>query len=82
LGLTGLRVTLHALRRALAPLADSHGDDLVMNIGHVYFVNPAASVWIDTDAFTTHFESGLRFERQGLPRRRRARVRRRRSALS
>jgi DNA-binding SARP family transcriptional activator len=58
--LNSLRVTLHSLRRALAP-----GDaDPIINLGAVYFLNPAAAVWVDADVFTAHFETGLRLERQ------------------
>jgi DNA-binding SARP family transcriptional activator len=64
-GLNALRVTLHALRRALAPTDGSAStDEVIANVGHAYFLNPTLSVWVDADAFATHFDAGLRFERQ------------------
>jgi DNA-binding SARP family transcriptional activator len=41
--------------------------ELILNTGHVYYLNPAASVWVDADAFAAHFEAGLAFERQARP---------------
>ncbi len=62
-GMNGLRVTLHSLRKTLA----ASGADPIMNVGAVYFLNPAGSLWVDADVFSTHFEEGLRIERrQGL----------------
>ncbi|HET6315873.1 MAG TPA: bacterial transcriptional activator domain-containing protein, partial [Chloroflexota bacterium] len=59
--MNALRVTLHSLRRALfAPNGDP---DPVKSDGAVYFLNPDAHVWVDADAFSAHFEAGLRTER-------------------
>ena len=59
-----LRVTLHSLRRALAPASGGTAADPVINVGAVYFLNSAADVWVDADAFSKRFEAGLRSERQ------------------
>jgi DNA-binding SARP family transcriptional activator len=63
-GLNALRVAVHALRRALAPGGAAGTVEPLITMGSAYLLNPAAGVWIDADAFTGHFESGLRFERQ------------------
>ena len=64
-GLNALRVTLHALRRALAPGDGVAGlDEVVVSVGHAYFLNPMLNVWVDADAFAAHFDAGLRLERQ------------------
>jgi DNA-binding SARP family transcriptional activator len=65
--LNRLRVTLHTLRQALLPTPDGHdpADDIVLNVGPTYVLNPAALIWVDADAFSAHFEAGLRLERQG-----------------
>jgi DNA-binding SARP family transcriptional activator len=59
----GLRVTLHALRRAVAQVApDSDPIDLIRAEGDTYVLNPDG-LWIDSDAFEQHYSAGLRFER-------------------
>jgi DNA-binding SARP family transcriptional activator len=59
----GLRVTLHALRRAVAMAApDRQPVDLVRAEGDTYVLN-TDGVWIDSDAFNQHYSAGLRFER-------------------
>jgi len=64
--LNRLRVTLHTLRQALMPSrAQDASDDLVLNVGPTYVLNPATLVWVDADAFSAHFEAGLRLERLG-----------------
>jgi len=66
-GLNALRVAVHALRRALTPVDAVGAVDPLSTLGAAYILNPAASVWIDADAFTAHFESGLRLERLSRP---------------
>jgi DNA-binding SARP family transcriptional activator len=63
-GMNGLRVILHSLRRALAVSGNGTAADPVVNVGAIYYLNPAAAVWVDADTFTTHFDAGLRLERQ------------------
>jgi DNA-binding SARP family transcriptional activator len=59
----GLRVTLHALRRALAMAApDCVPVDLIRAEGDTYVLN-TQRVWIDADVFSEHYSAGLRFER-------------------
>jgi DNA-binding SARP family transcriptional activator len=59
----GLRVTLHALRRAVAQLAPEREPlDLVRAEGDTYVLN-THGLWIDSDAFDEHYSAGLRFER-------------------
>jgi DNA-binding SARP family transcriptional activator len=60
----GLRVTLHALRRAIARLgADQPPLELVRAEGDTYVLN-TEGVWIDVDAFDQHYAAGLRYERK------------------
>jgi DNA-binding SARP family transcriptional activator len=60
----GLRVTLHALRHAVAATGgDSPLLELVKADGDTYVLN-TEGVWIDVDAFSEHYYAGLRFERQ------------------
>ena len=59
----GLRVTLHALRRAIAMAApDCEPVDLIRAEGDTYVLN-TQGVWIDADVFSEHYSAGLRFER-------------------
>lgn len=59
----GLRVTLHALRRAIATVApDQPSTELIKAEGDTYVLN-TAGLWIDSDAFDEHYSAGLRFER-------------------
>jgi DNA-binding SARP family transcriptional activator len=59
----GLRVTLHALRRAIAQVApDLESSDLIRAEGDTYVLN-TQGLWIDSDAFDEHYSAGLRFER-------------------
>jgi DNA-binding SARP family transcriptional activator len=60
----GLRVTLHALRRAVAQVAaDGEPIDLIRAEGDTYVLNPDG-LWIDSDAFEEHYSAGLRYERR------------------
>jgi DNA-binding SARP family transcriptional activator len=59
----GLRVTLHALRRAITAVApDQPPIDLVRAEGDTYVLN-TTGLWIDADAFDEHYSAGLRLER-------------------
>jgi DNA-binding SARP family transcriptional activator len=61
----GLRVTLHALRHAIASTGpDSAPVDLIRAEGDTYVLN-TSDVWMDADAFTEHYSAAVRFERQG-----------------
>ncbi len=60
----GLRVTLHALRHAVAATGcDKSLLELVKADGDTYVLN-TDGVWIDVDAFSEHYYAGLRYERQ------------------
>jgi DNA-binding SARP family transcriptional activator len=60
----GLRVTMHALRRALAAAApDRPGVDLIRAEGDTYVLD-TRGVWIDADEFSERYIAGLRFERE------------------
>ncbi len=60
----GLRVTLHALRHAVAAAGcDNALLELVKADGDTYVLN-TEGVWIDVDAFSDHYYAGLRYERQ------------------
>jgi DNA-binding SARP family transcriptional activator len=59
----GLRVTLHALRRAIAQVApDREPLELIRAEGDTYVLN-TQGMWIDSDAFDEHYSAGLRWER-------------------
>jgi len=59
----GLRVTLHALRRAIAAVApEQPSTELIKAEGDTYVLN-TAGLWIDSDAFDEHYSAGLRLER-------------------
>jgi DNA-binding SARP family transcriptional activator len=59
----GLRVTLHALRRAIAQVApDGEPIELIRAEGDTYVLN-THGMWIDSDAFDERYSAGLRFER-------------------
>jgi len=58
-----LRVTLHALRRALAN--DQSAQPYILSRGDSYRLNPEAPLWIDVEAFSERFEAATRLERQG-----------------
>jgi DNA-binding SARP family transcriptional activator len=59
----GLRVTLHALRRAIAQVAPEQKPlELIRAEGDTYVLN-TQRLWIDSDAFNEHYSAGLRFER-------------------
>lgn len=59
----GLRVTLHALRRAIAQVAPERNPlDLIRAEGDTYVLN-TEGMWIDSEAFDEHYAAGLRFER-------------------
>jgi DNA-binding SARP family transcriptional activator len=59
----GLRVTLHALRRAVAQVAPENAPlDLIRADSDTYVLN-TCGLWIDSDAFDEHYSAGLRFER-------------------
>jgi DNA-binding SARP family transcriptional activator len=59
----GLRVTLHALRRAIVQLAPERKPlDLIRAEGDTYVLN-TDGLWIDSDAFDEHYSAGLRYER-------------------
>ena len=51
--LRNLRVTLHALRRALDGPTESHATPYVLTRGDRFQLNPGAPVWVDTYAFNT-----------------------------
>src|SRR5258708_9016008 len=60
----GLRVTLHALRHAVAATGcDTSLLELVKADGDTYVLS-TEGVWIDVDAFSEHYYAGLRYERQ------------------
>ena len=60
----GLRVTLHALRHAVAATGCENSLlELVKSDGDTYVLN-TEGVWIDVDAFSDHYYAGLRYERQ------------------
>lgn len=62
--ISGLRVTLHALRRALAQVAaDRDPIDLIRAEGDTYVLN-TDGLWIDADAFNAHYSAGQRCERR------------------
>jgi DNA-binding SARP family transcriptional activator len=58
-----LRVTLHALRRAIEGQVD--GDGHIVTRADGYELNRQTHIWIDTEAFSSLVEAGLRLERQG-----------------
>jgi DNA-binding SARP family transcriptional activator len=59
----GLRVTLHALRKAVAQIVPERAPlDLIRAEGDTYVLN-TQGLWIDSDAFDEHYSAGLRFER-------------------
>ena len=59
----GLRVTLHALRRAITQVAPEREPlDLIRAEGDTYVLN-TQGLWIDSDAFDEHYSAGLRWER-------------------
>jgi len=63
----GLRVTLHALRRAVAMVAPEQAPpELVRAEGDTYVLN-THGLWIDSDAFDEHYSAGLRCERLRQP---------------
>jgi DNA-binding SARP family transcriptional activator len=63
----GLRVTLHALRRAITQLAPERQPmDLIRAEGDTYVLN-TEGMWVDSEAFDEHFSAGLRYERLGKP---------------
>jgi DNA-binding SARP family transcriptional activator len=60
----GLRVTLHALRQAVASVGhDGAPIDLIRAEGDTYVLN-TSGVWIDIDAFLEHYSAALAFERE------------------
>jgi DNA-binding SARP family transcriptional activator len=60
----GLRVTLLALRRALAAAAPDRAPmELIRAEGDTYVLN-MRGVWIDADEFSEHYAAGVRFERE------------------
>lgn len=60
----GLRVTLHALRRAIAQVAPERDPlDLIRAEGDTYVLN-TEGMWIDAEAFDEHYAEGLRHERR------------------
>jgi LuxR family transcriptional regulator, maltose regulon positive regulatory protein len=60
-----LRVTLHALRRAVS---GKHADgDFVLTRADAYELNRDKDVWIDIEVFSSLVETGRRLERQGRP---------------
>jgi DNA-binding SARP family transcriptional activator len=62
-----LRVTVHALRRALeGESSTSREQPLVLTHSDAYELNPAAGVWVDTESFRSLLRTGLALERQGL----------------
>jgi len=61
-----LRVTLHALRRAVEGQAEgATSAPYVLTRGDAYELNPTAQVWVDTGEFATLYESGARLARRG-----------------
>jgi DNA-binding SARP family transcriptional activator len=59
----GLRVSLHALRRAVAQLApDCEPFQLIRTEGDTYVLT-TQGVWVDSHAFDEHYAAGLRHER-------------------
>ncbi|HEX5418087.1 MAG TPA: BTAD domain-containing putative transcriptional regulator, partial [Chloroflexota bacterium] len=62
-----LRVTLHALRQALAGDSDlgSKSPDCVLLEGGNLILNPQVPLWIDVDEFTSRFLYGCKLEREG-----------------
>jgi LuxR family transcriptional regulator, maltose regulon positive regulatory protein len=64
-----LRVTLHALRRAIdgAEQLDV-ATTSVLTRGDAYELNPGTPVWIDTEAFARLVETARMYERQGRAR--------------
>ena len=59
-----MRVTLHALRHAVAATGCENSLlELVKSDGDTYVLN-TEGVWIDVDAFSEHYYAGLRYERQ------------------
>lgn len=58
-----LNVAIHRMRRELAN-ADPKFPFVLLRDG-CYLLNPALRLWIDTDAFTKHFESATEHQRRG-----------------
>jgi LuxR family transcriptional regulator, maltose regulon positive regulatory protein len=54
--LRNLRVTLHALRRALGSAQTGDATPYVLTRGDAYQLNPGAPVWVDAEAFSTLYE--------------------------
>ena len=63
--LRNLRVTLHALRRALASGQIGDATPYVLTRGGAYEMNPGAPVWVDTHAFCTLFDRAAGLWRRG-----------------
>ncbi|MBU0492988.1 MAG: hypothetical protein KKA73_09430 [Chloroflexi bacterium] len=63
-----LHRTLHALRRALEPdLRPRQQSSYVVYRRQRYWLNPAAPIWVDVEAFTQGFARGRRLESRGQP---------------
>jgi DNA-binding SARP family transcriptional activator len=60
-----LRVTLHALRRAVDFAGGDPAAALIVTCGDAYELNPEVRIWVDTDMFRELLEAGLHFARQG-----------------
>ncbi len=61
-----LRVTLHALRRAMDGQADSKSSmQYVLTRGDTYELNPVVQVWVDTQVFARTFEAATSMRRRG-----------------
>jgi DNA-binding SARP family transcriptional activator len=61
-----LRVTVHALRRALeCDSATDTAQPVVLTHSDAYELNTAAGVWVDADSFRSLLRTGLRQEQQG-----------------
>jgi len=61
-----LRVTLHALRRAIQGSEPGDKTPYVMTRGDSYELNPSARVWVDTQAFASLYEEAANLWRRGL----------------
>jgi LuxR family transcriptional regulator, maltose regulon positive regulatory protein len=63
--LRNLRVTLHALRRAMEPANGAASRPYILTTGDAYVLDPDAPVWIDTRAFNMLYAGATGLWRSG-----------------
>jgi LuxR family maltose regulon positive regulatory protein len=60
-----LRVTLHALRKAIERESPGDSTSYVLTRGDAYELNPNVQVWVDTEAFATMYQVAAGLWRRG-----------------